>query len=80
MQPNHIKNNTFQISTVRSIKNNQKQDHICPDIKVRSRCHLVVKVRNSPKSASDLTAIGFKALRDVYPLLLLKAMDSVLSY
>ena len=56
---NHFRNNAFQVSTLRSIISCQKPGHICPESKVRSHCHLVVKVRNSSKSARGLTAIVF---------------------
>ena len=57
MPSDHFENFSFEISTHGSKISCQKQCHIWPDSKVRSHCHLVVKVRNSPKLAHGLTAI-----------------------
>ena len=57
MPSNHFKNNKFQIGTLKSMINCQKQGHLCPDSRVRSHCRLVVKERNSPNSARGLTVI-----------------------
>ena len=60
MSFNWFKSNTFQTSTVRSIRKSQKYGHmVCPDSKVKSHCHLLVKVRNSQKLARGLSTIVF---------------------
>ena len=58
MPSNPFENYIVEISTLRSIIKCQNQCHIRPDSKVRSYCHLVVKVRHCPKSARGLNAIG----------------------
>ena len=57
---NHFENYIFEIDTLRSLRTCPKQCHICSDRKVRSHCHLVVKVRNRLFVSIDTTFENIK--------------------